>query len=246
MLARADARARLEALGLGTLEGVFAREGAERRGRYKALLRLRDERGAVFVKRYDFARPEVWLRGALKANLPVFSGPRELENLLALAAAGLRVPLPLAAGQEDQGLRRRSFVALAALAGTPLDALPAPAAPAERRARIEDVAALARRLHEAGFWHKDLYLCNLFHAPGEPLGLLDCERVGFRPGGPPWRWRVKDLAALDYSATWPTRAERLRFLRAYLAHPLDEEARRLARAVRAKAARLARRGRKGP
>src|SRR5690606_32258710 len=140
----------------------------------------------------------------------------------------------------------RSFVALGALAGAPLDALPAPPTRAERRALVEAVADLARRLHGAGFWHKDLYLCNLFHAPGEPLGLLDCERVGFAPGGPPRRWRVKDLAALDYSARWPTRTERLRFLRAYLGRPLDEEARQLARAVRAKATRLARRGRKGP
>ncbi len=245
----AEHRERLEALGLADLAGAFAAGPAEVRGRYKALARLPDPvLTTVFVKRYDFHRAEVWLRGALKANPPVFSGPRELHNLLALRAAGLRAPLPLAAGEADDGGRRRSFVALGRLAGEPLDALPPPEASAERRALVEAVADLVGRLHGAGFWHRDLYACNLFAHEDEGLGLLDCERVARREGGPPWRWRVKDLAALHYSLQWPARGERERFLDRYLElqRPLLVKPDALVHAVRRKAARLARRGRKGP
>lgn len=242
-----DAAAWLEPLGLLDLEAVFALP-AEQRGRAKALARLTAPDGsAVFVKRYDYSPAGEWLRGALKLNPPIYSGPREHDNLRALAAAGLRVPLPLASGERDERGRRRSFVALAQLAGEPLDALPRPPTPAARRAQVHALADLVARLHGAGFWHRDLYLCNVFSDERLGLGLLDCERVDHRDGGPPLRWRVKDLAALDYSAPDATGSERLRFLRRYLGLArLDPAAHRLARAVRRKARRLARHGRKGP
>ncbi len=247
VLVRRDARARAAALGLDTLDRAFAAPAeprAQAGGRFKALARLDDEVGRVFVKRWDYDRLEVWLRGALKWNFPVFSGLRELENLLALAAAGLRVPRVVAAGEETRGLRRRSFVALEALAGEPVDG-PPPAAARARFDLVRAVAGLVARLHAAGFWHKDLYLGNVLRAPDGALGLIDCERVERRAGGPPLRWRIKDLAAVDLSARWATRADRARFLRAYLGVPrLDADARRLARAVRRKSATMARHGAK--
>ncbi|MCO5168112.1 MAG: phosphotransferase [Planctomycetes bacterium] len=248
VVVRAAARARLEALGLTTVDGAFALPAAPRAqagGRYKALAQVVDAGGRLFVKRWDYDRLEVWLRGALKWNFPVFSGRRELDNLLALAAAGLRVPAPLAAGERTRGLRRRAFLVTCALEGAPLDRAPPPATARERFALVREVAALAARLHGAGFWHKDLYLGNVVRGPDGRLGLLDCERVERRPGGPPLRWRVKDLAALDLSAAWATRADRARFLRAYLGRPrLDPDARRLAAAARRKSARMRRRGAK--
>ncbi len=245
VVVRRDARERAAGLGLDTLAGAFAAPAearAQAGGRFKALARLDDAGGRVFVKRWDYDRLEVWLRGALKWNFPVFSGPRELDNLVALAAAGLRVARPLAAGEETRGLRRRSFVALEALEGEPVDG-PPPRAARARFELVRAVAALVARLHAAGFWHKDLYLGNVLRAPDGALGLLDCERVERREGGPPLRWRVKDLAAVDVSARWATRADRARFLRAYLGVArLDAAARRLAAAVRRKSARMSRRG----
>lgn len=246
VLARSEERAWIEALGLGAVDEAFALPG-ERRGEVKSLVRLEAPDGRrVFVKRYAYRRPEAWLRCAFKWNFPVWSGPRELHNLLALADAGLRVPCPLAAGEEDRGARRRSFVALAELPGRPLAALTPPAERETRRALLFAVARTVRALHEAGFWHKDLYLDNVFWEPGLGPGLIDCERVERRADGPPLRWRIKDYAALDYSATWPSQSERLRFLCECLglARPTPE-ARRLARLVRRKARRMARRGRKG-
>lgn len=232
-----------ERFGLDCLEAVFARAGEVRPDGIKSLVRLDADGETLFVKRYEFRPARELLRGALKLNPPIYSGPRELHNLLALAEAGLRVPTPVAAGEADAGGRRRSFVALRQLAGRPLSELPTPDGPAARRALLEQLAGLVGRLHRAGFWHRDLYACNVFVAP-EGLGLLDCERVGRREGRPRRRWRVKDLAALDYSLEWPSERERLRALR----RCLDGEAplSAWAHAVRRKAERIARHGKKGP
>ena len=234
-------RARVEALGLTSLAAVFALDG-ERRSPQKSLVRLRDDAGQVFVKRWDYDRREVWLKATLKGfNYPVFSGPQELRNLRRLAAAG----------QADTGWRRRSFVALAALPGQPLDQLGVSPVPAVRRQRAAELAALVQALHAAGCWHKDLYLCNVFWDPAAGLGLLDCERVDHDPAGVPRRWRVKDLAALASSAPggrhgW-TCADRLRFLRAYLGDEAwSRDGKALAEDVWRKAERLTRHGQKGP
>ena len=65
------------------------------------------------------------------------------------------------------------------------------------------VAEIVRRLHEAGYNHRDLYCCHfLIHesAAGEfDIRLIDLQRVQRRR----WfrrRWIVKDLAQLAYSA----------------------------------------------
>jgi len=247
LLVHAPSRPLLERLGLTSLEAAFALP-AQRRTPHKALVRLPVDGQTVFVKRWDYDRREVWLRGTLKGgNYPVFCGPQELRNLRRLSAAGLRVPLPLIAGEEDQGWRRRSFVALAQLPGQPLDQLGVPPQPTARRQRLAELATLVRQLHQAGCWHKDLYLCNVFWDLSHGLGLLDCERVDHDPGGVPQRWRVKDLTALDSSAESWSCADRLRFLRLYLEEErLSPAGKELGRDVRRKSLRLARHGTKGP
>lgn len=248
VVVRRDARERARALGLSTLEEAFALPAVRRAqsgGRWKALAVVggEGEPDRVYVKRWDFDRLEVALRSALKWNFPVFSGLREASNLLDLSAAGLRAPVPLAAGEVTAGRRRRSFVALEALSGPPL-AAPPPDDPAARRAHVEGVATLVGRLHAAGFWHKDLYAENVRVDPALGPGLLDCERVERRAGGPPRRWRVKDLAALDGSVAWASAADRLRFLRRYAAAAgvPEDQLDGLARDARAKARRMATRG----
>ena len=233
----------IDAVGLASVAEAFGHPG-EPRGEIKSLVRLVGPSGPVFVKRYQFRPLSVRLRGALKLNPPIYSGPRELENLLDLASAGFRVPLPLAAGEDQARGLRRSFVALANLEGQPLSELTPPSEPALRRALLDRIALLARRLHAEGFWHRDFYACNLFWEPGLGLGLLDCERVGRRAGGAPQRWRIKDLAALDYSLGWPSERERLYALRRYLGP--EGDLRRWSRLVRRKAKRIRDHGKKGP
>jgi Ser/Thr protein kinase RdoA (MazF antagonist) len=158
-------------------------------------------------------------------------GPRELEWHRRLAALGVPVPAPAAAGP--------GFFASETLPGAvPLDdalrrGLPA----AEKRRLARALAALARRLHDARLCHRDLYLNHVLLTPDGRLHLIDLQRVRrFRLE----RWRVKDLAALRASSALPgvTRADRLRFLVAYAG---GRPAPRLCRRVERRAARVLRR-----
>jgi len=75
-------------------------------------------------------------------------------------------------------------------------------------------------MHEAGFKHQDFYLCHILINWSNPddhlLFIADLHRVR-RQRRNKGRWRIKDLAALNYSA--PTkiasRTDRLRFLNTY-------------------------------
>jgi hypothetical protein len=233
-----EERARLASLGLDRLETAMTAGELLRATPHKAIAKL----PGLYVKRYDYDRREVFLKAAIKANFPVFSGRRELENALALRAAGLPAPRALACGEEKRGWRKRSFVVLEEVPGVPLERVEPPAAIAERRALVLAVARLVRAFHAAGFAHRDLYLANIIKE-GEKLGIVDLERV--RGGGVSERARRKDLAALDYSAVKWSATDRVRFLREYLGVPrLGEAGKALARAVRAKARIMARKGSK--
>ncbi len=233
-------RARLASLGLDRLETAMTAGELIRATPHKAIARL----PGLYIKRYDYDRREVFLKAAIKANFPVFSGRRELENALALRAAGLPAPRPLACGEEKRGWRKRSFVVLEEVPGVALERLEPPRALVERRAIVLSVARLVRALHGAGFAHRDLYLANIIKE-GEKLGIVDLERVKRREGGPSARAIRKDLAALDYSAARWSATDRARFLREYLGVArLDSRAKTLARAVRAKARAIARKGSK--
>ena len=112
---------------------------------------------------------------------------------------------------------------------------------------ISDVAQIARRLHAAGYNHRDLYCCHFFVKDVAParreIRLIDLQRVQRRR----WfrrRWIVKDLAQLAWSA--PSccikRTHKMAFIREYLGvdklRPADK---RLIRAVLRKQRRMERR-----
>lgn len=153
---------------------------------------------------------------------------REWENHRTLMAAGFRVPQPAIGGVLADG---RGLFATVRLPGLhPMDDV---WATLDRRRAVRAAADLARRLHACGLVHKDLYLCHLFVAEGgDELTLIDLARLARTTSR---RLRVKDLAALVSSAKGLcSRADLMRGLRRYGGD------RRLARAVLAKAARLAR------
>jgi hypothetical protein len=112
-----------------------------------------------------------------------------------------------------------------------------------------ELARVARSLHRRGVNHQDFYLGHFFIPAEQPLQggprlfLVDLQRLG-RRRALPRRYLVKDLGQLLYSADqFPqlSRADKLRFLRFYLQErPLSPRAKRLARAVIAKAGQIAR------
>lgn len=180
-------------------------------------------------------------------------GRKEWEVIQAFQREGIATLTPVAAGERVTGGRRESFVMTEALEGfKSLESLVAarfappidPPALAEKRGVIRQVAALTRRLHRAGFNHRDWYLCHIFarrESDGSwQLRALDLQRVDHRR----WlrrRWIVKDLAALNYSAPpgIVTAGDRARFLKAYLGDQRAlREHRALIRAVVRKTARI--------
>lgn len=165
----------------------------------------------------------------------------EHENLRALAALGLCVPESLGWTREVGGARvELAFVRHRAT----LRELAARAGPAERRARAAELLELVLRLHDAGWYHRDLYLSHLLvRSEDHRLCLIDVGRAR-RRRRPRRRWFVKDLAALLHSTPGEVPVlERLRFAARYL----DRRGvrgrsarRRWLRAVAAKARRIAR------
>lgn len=86
---------------------------------------------------------------------------------------------------------------------------------------IRDVAAVAAKFHRLGYNHRDLYCCHFFIAEPQhgafKVNLIDLQRVEHRRRFR-WRWLVKDLAQLAYSAPRDriTCKHKLAFIKHYL------------------------------
>lgn len=264
-------RSLLVANGLDDLPAFFAWQTGQRldkpglaNWRQRWRISLRDAAGperTLYLKRFDhppLARQmERWRRGRL------FTGTAAIEwqNALQLQALGIQAALPVGFGQQMTGpWERRSFVLLDEARGTSLEhwvpaRVPPPSLETDwkgRRVILDRLARFVASFHDAGFAHRDLYLCHVFirqTQTGYPpvdhdlFTLIDLQRV-FRPRWRKLRWIVKDLAALNFSAPadrvghW----ERLRFLCRYVRLcSRAGSARTLARRVARKTAEIARR-----
>jgi hypothetical protein len=197
----------------------------------------------VFLKQYCYPGPSgrFWLR-ASKAR-------REFESYAVFEQLGVRCAQRIACGESRDwlGRLRHAFILTRAVpnAGTLLEYLGRPgstggeACPPEiRQVLRRQLAAMTRRIHEAGFFHNDLYWRNVLVevAPAQPPQLcwIDCPRGSFaRWSTSRQRRRIKDLAALDRSAVeLCSRAERLRFMKDYLGQPkLDASQKKLIREI---------------
>ena len=217
---------------------------------------------AVYLKRHHRLP---WWRRLLATLWPWGDwspGFQEWNHLEWARRQGLPVPEPVAAGEfAGPWGRLEGFLAVRDLAGMlPLnEAVPlaqsrldAPAFRRWKRGLAEELARLARRLHDRRCFHKDLYLCHFFiraedtqsppeGPPGEAwrgrVHLIDLHRLAHHPWT--WRvWQVKDLAQLLYSSevAGVDVRDRLSFWRHYRgpAGPAGSADRWLLRAVRLK------------
>ena len=170
---------------------------------------------AVYLKRHY---PESILQ-TIKNGLKLDARPTafdEFENIIAFHRAGLPTVVPIAAGRRHGA----SFLVTEALDGcTRLDDYlgQTKLAAADKAELTGRVAGLIQKMHASGFNHRDLYLCHILRDGKGNLYIVDLHRVQ-RRGAVPERWRVKDVAALNYSAPAGiiSRTDRLRFLKAYL------------------------------
>ena len=245
----ADPRATFEAMLQLEPTGDFHEKQGRSTGRY--LFPGPDGPTPVYVKKYR----RLPLVQRLFGRLRHFPGPLELAQMERVAALGIAVPEPVAAGADRRHSTCRSFLAIRELTGfVPLHlALPPLLAQAstvelraQRKALARRIAEIARRLHAANLYHRDLYLCHFFvrfdeqAADGFELALIDFTRL-LRSSRR--RWLVKDLAQLLFSADLRclSRTDKLRCAKAYFGlKQLDAPAKRLLREVMHKAERYRR------
>jgi heptose I phosphotransferase len=139
----------------------------------------------------------------------------ELAHLERVRRLGIEVPDAVAAG-EQIGPRASltSFLMVAELRGTAINEL-MPVLRSEldpelfarlKRRIIAETAAITARLHTAGVFHKDLYLCHFyldrdrFEADGDKpsIALIDLHRLAEHRLCAAW-WRWKDLGQFLFS-----------------------------------------------
>jgi hypothetical protein len=197
----------------------------------------------VYFKEYQYPRP-AWkfLGRRSKARC-------EFDNYQIFSRLNLGAAEALAVGEDRDALGRlrKAFILTRAIpsAQTLIEFMKGPARdrsqPAVRALRyavLQQLARMARRIHDAQFFHHDLVWRNILVtvAPdGTPrLWWIDCPRGSFvRWAAKQHRRRLKDLASLDKPAgQWCTRAERARFIRDYLGVPrLDRAGKKLIREI---------------
>ena len=222
-------------------------------------LELPDESGRrriFYMKTYLHPPAREQLRRIRETRPSHATAWREVHFARKLARLGISTLRPIAFGERMHGIwERASFAMTAEIEGESLEQLAGRAAEdatarpswRDRVEIIRQLALIARRLHENRLFHRDLYLCHVFlnrNADGSiVLQLIDLARMLEAPLNGR-RWRIKDLASLNYSAPpgLVTRADRLRFLYDYCLDPARSGGvdRGLVRAVLARTRRMAR------
>jgi len=256
----------LAALGLTSLDAVFAFDGARdlvkpNIGRFRRRLQFEvvpagsDRPVKVYLKRYS--RPPILgqLRNWLSHHRRRSFARMEHEAAGRLAAAGINTPNTVACGEQWRNLfEHRSFLITEqvkdsrSLESQLPPCFQGPMIPEKQQARCDFIRRLASfiaRFHETGYRHRDLYLSHIFRSSEGDFCLIDLARAS-RPFLRR-RFQVKDIAQLHYSAPAEsfTRADRLRFYLAYTGRrrllPRDKA---FIRKVVRKAHRMARHNRK--
>jgi len=183
----------------------------------------------VYLKRYRYALIPSLLKQCLSLSKS-YSAIHEWRSILAFKDADLPTMTPIAVGMRRKALSwNESFlltqsipqvITLEKMVGKDFILPLGKARQEQKRVLIERLAVLARDMHKAGFKHQDFYLCHILidwsNLDDPLLYIADLHRARRQRKGQ-GRWRIKDLAALNYSA--PTkivsRTDRLRFLKAY-------------------------------
>ena len=240
--------------GLATFDALFNFSGGQcvRRIHNRATTRiaLYDGLGwhSLYLKRHAATPWGERLRPLLNFGRPIFGARNEWLAIFGLHDAGVPTLTPVAFGEAGERsllvtddlrtefslfdwVRGQSHAA----AGRVGERLPG------KRAMIARVAVIARRMHDAGIHHQDLFSHHILVC-GEPARLdvrvIDPGRA-WRRDHLSLRWIVKDLAQLNASAGSLSCVDRLRFLRLYLGRPFRPFDRVLALLIVLKSRRIA-------
>lgn len=216
------------------LQGESVREMAGR-----STIRFDLDGAGFYAKRHSGAGWREIFKNLLLMRPPIVDAGNEYRAIRALSAAGVKTLEIAGFGTRGRNpARRKSFLIteeLAPVRSLESYALRWPEEPPSfvlKRRLIKEVAAISRAMHGAGINHRDYYLCHLLmqhpdrfdpkvNDPG--IFVVDLHRADVRRAVP-YRWLVKDLGSLYFSAfeIGLTRRDRLRFLEAYFQMPWRE------------------------
>ncbi|MGI9293764.1 MAG: lipopolysaccharide core heptose(I) kinase RfaP [Pseudomonadales bacterium] len=189
-------------------EAIRAKEG-----RHTYRVQLGERR--YFIKIHHGIGWREIIKELLSLRLPIVSAINEKKAIDFLHSHNITTVTLAGYGQRGSNpARMQSFVITDALEDSVTlkditENWPArPPAYKEKQALLRSVAGIARTMHEAGMNHRDFYLCHFrmltadgfFDAKAPPLYLMDLHRAQRRESVP-LRWRVKDIAALYFSAS---------------------------------------------
>jgi heptose I phosphotransferase len=230
---------RLRQAGLNSLDEVFHYQPAQsltkpglKAHRDRCRLDLQNGDGRLhtyYLKRYRSPPFVEQVRRIREAGRDLSTAKREMRAARKLREIGVPTLKVTAFGQEMSGpWEHRSFILTDGIEGRSLERVLMDAREGRsrvpswnnRREIIIQLASIVRLLHDQRLYHRDLYLCHFLLTRnvdgGIVLRVIDLARMIERPMRSR-RWRIKDLAALEYSAWAPmvTRADRLRFLKTY-------------------------------
>jgi UDP-glucose:(heptosyl)LPS alpha-1,3-glucosyltransferase len=224
--------------------GTVIKESHAERSTIK--LMLKDKNGLVgaYLKRYQSSSFKTVIRSLVSCSLPRTAVdewnailafhrlgiPTMIPLILAFHRLGIPTMIPLAVGVRKRSIvKKESFLLTREIEGTErldhylLRHFSPPLTDdlrREKRKLLKALALLVQQMHHSGCNHRDLYLCHVLIKKDASLTwhiyLADLHRVDQRRRVR-LRWKVKDLAALNYSADTHsvTRTDRLRFIKYY-------------------------------
>ena len=222
------------------------------RRRVAIRLQTDDSPQTFYVKHFERPPVGVQLRRILAGHVFRSNAGIERRWIRSLDAAGIPVPAIAAFAERRWGpWERSSVIVLCEVGGMSLEKWFSDHPNRAPREMQVALAGFVARFHDSGFCHRDLYASHIFLESAElhaaKFRLIDLQRVMHKP----WRrrrWRVKDLAQLNYStpASVATRSDRIRWLKHYLGvRRLDQgEHRELVGKILAKTKRIAAHDRK--
>jgi UDP-glucose:(heptosyl)LPS alpha-1,3-glucosyltransferase len=227
--------------GIDCFDAVMRLDGETyRRALGRHTFKVEGKQKNFFVKMHTGVGWREIAKNLISFKLPVLGAEPEWQGAHRLSSIGIDTLEAVGFGQSgfNPATRRSFFISDELPVSTSLEELPAMVAYAacsdrgtmlERRKIIKRVANIVRRLHRAGINHRDLYLCHFWLEEGlqeldkKRLFLIDLHRIQIRRQVP-FRWLVKDLGGLYYSAAncGLSRTDLLRFVCEYSDQPLRQ------------------------
>ncbi len=181
-----------------------------------------------FLKQHRGVGWKEIVKNLLSLRLPILGAANEKLAVEALTEAGVGTMTVAAFAERGANpAAQESFIITEAvepsisLEDLAIEWRQSPPSLKQKRALLNLVCDMTRKMHDAGVNHRDFYICHFLlrnrdfeHHPD--LALIDLHRALIH-SQLPFRWRLKDLASLYYSAfdVPLTKTDRLRFIRRY-------------------------------